>query len=397
MTGRQATRTRQKYKDSCTNCAGAKVKCSKDRPICARCIERGLECSYGLSYRYGRLPARVKLNSMEAADRSTSTTPQRVLLPTESRTPSPSWTSSPSSEPDASQSAWTYEPNTGVPLDMGTTNSLNACFDYDYDPATSHNLALASLDGVSAPAIPFHCRSFQDMTPTSSPVVATDATFSTLNYLQGLDLDPQPLSRRYHSRSVSSVSSPPSGFEYQPTAFSNLPSTTFCTPPETPSHSRSGFSNSYHDCLSQASALLVTLRSYQGPPQITHVEITGQVLQIIECDCFSRDDYLRIIMILIAFEIMATYSKATQQGTSTITSAEGILEDLQVVLKLIERLLRRLREMASSPKRFSPTSGIIPNLSIINVSPAVFGQLEADLRKHLRGISNATMDVLRRG
>ncbi|EHK26733.1 uncharacterized protein TRIVIDRAFT_62548 [Trichoderma virens Gv29-8] len=52
-------KTRQKFRSSCTNCASAKVKCSTTRPNCARCVERGLECLYAPSNRYGRPPASV--------------------------------------------------------------------------------------------------------------------------------------------------------------------------------------------------------------------------------------------------------------------------------------------------------------------------------------------------
>ncbi|PTB48339.1 hypothetical protein M431DRAFT_513745 [Trichoderma harzianum CBS 226.95] len=50
-------KTRQKFRSSCTNCATAKVRCSTTRPECARCVERGLECLYAPSNRYGRPPA----------------------------------------------------------------------------------------------------------------------------------------------------------------------------------------------------------------------------------------------------------------------------------------------------------------------------------------------------
>ncbi|KAL7903659.1 hypothetical protein GGI35DRAFT_465581 [Trichoderma velutinum] len=52
-------KTRQKFRSSCTNCATAKVKCTTTRPECARCVERGLECLYAPSNRYGRPPASV--------------------------------------------------------------------------------------------------------------------------------------------------------------------------------------------------------------------------------------------------------------------------------------------------------------------------------------------------
>jgi len=113
------------------------------------------------------------------------------------------------------------------------------------------------------------------------------------------------------------------------------------------------------------------------------------IVQMIDCDCFAQDSHVRMFMVLIGFEVMERYSKATQNDMA-MTSTEGIIEDLQVVLKLIERLLRRLRETGSGTY-----SGLTPG-SPTSISPTVFGQLEADLRKHLRGISHNTVDVLRR-
>lgn len=51
-----AARSREtvKLRDSCEICASAKVRCSKEKPSCSRCINRGLKCEYGLSRRNGR-------------------------------------------------------------------------------------------------------------------------------------------------------------------------------------------------------------------------------------------------------------------------------------------------------------------------------------------------------
>ncbi|OJI79830.1 hypothetical protein ASPTUDRAFT_48537 [Aspergillus tubingensis CBS 134.48] len=40
-----------RFKDSCDNCAQAKVKCSRDRPNCFRCVRSGLICRYSLARR----------------------------------------------------------------------------------------------------------------------------------------------------------------------------------------------------------------------------------------------------------------------------------------------------------------------------------------------------------
>ena len=44
----------QKVRTSCDSCASAKVRCSKERPRCDRCIECDFSCVYGLSMKHGK-------------------------------------------------------------------------------------------------------------------------------------------------------------------------------------------------------------------------------------------------------------------------------------------------------------------------------------------------------
>lgn len=43
-----------KFRESCDSCLVAKVKCSKTRPVCARCLANGATCGYSPSSRAGR-------------------------------------------------------------------------------------------------------------------------------------------------------------------------------------------------------------------------------------------------------------------------------------------------------------------------------------------------------
>ncbi|KAI0395834.1 hypothetical protein F5Y17DRAFT_422439 [Xylariaceae sp. FL0594] len=386
MTGRTATRTRQKFKDSCTNCAGAKVRCSKEKPRCARCTERGLECLYGLSYRYGRLPARAKLGATGFIDQGVTTAPStpRELLPHGSRTPSPA------SEPTEIAVSWLSESN----MDMLNANTapLNGFTPMGYDAHHANYLG-HPYDGTAAslPSIP--SQPFQTLTPTSDPITSSPATYNTLNYLPCLDTLNQNASRRNHSRSDSSVSSMPPGYDYANGGFPNSSPVTFGTPPETPRARpvQHYTAPTQHDCLSNAATVLLSLRHESIPGQTRNHDTMDYIIQMIDCDCFAQDSHVRMFMILIGFEVMERYTKVTHNDMA-MHSTEGIIEDLQVVLKLIERLLRRLRE--TSPGAYAQQS-LTPG-SPTSISSTVFGQLEADLRKHLRGISHNTVDVLRR-
>ncbi|KAJ3579637.1 hypothetical protein NPX13_g930 [Xylaria arbuscula] len=374
MTGRQATRMRQKYKDSCTHCAGAKVRCSKEKPRCNRCHERGLECSYGLSYRYGRLPARAKLGASGYIDQAAMKNPSvpRELIPSGSRTPSPT------SEPTTMQMSWLSESN--MNMLNANTSAINGFANINYhDPHTPTNFMGHTYDTSTAPLAPIATQAYQALTPTSDPIT-TAATFNTINYIPCLDSLNQPAPRRHHSRSVSSASSMPSGYDYNTGTFSNASPVAFGTPPETPRARpvQNYASNLQHDCLSQAAATLLSLRHDPTSSPGGNQEMMDYILQMVDCDCFAHDSHVRMFVVLIGFQVMDRYSKTTQN--MTLVNTEGVFEELQVVLKFIERLLRRLRETGTGDY----AQGLAPSF-------AVFGQLEADLRKHLRGISHNTL------
>ncbi|KAK3901816.1 hypothetical protein C8A05DRAFT_16058, partial [Staphylotrichum tortipilum] len=46
-----STQSPRKLRDSCTDCASSKVKCSKEKPTCSRCARRGVTCIYMVSRR----------------------------------------------------------------------------------------------------------------------------------------------------------------------------------------------------------------------------------------------------------------------------------------------------------------------------------------------------------
>lgn len=52
--GPGGTQGPRKLRDSCTDCASSKVRCSKEKPTCARCARRGVACIYMVSRRTGR-------------------------------------------------------------------------------------------------------------------------------------------------------------------------------------------------------------------------------------------------------------------------------------------------------------------------------------------------------
>ena len=71
---RRSGSKRQKFKESCRQCAFTKVKCGKEKPTCARCQARTLRCIYEPSHRAGRRPAATRVLSADQVNTSTRPT-----------------------------------------------------------------------------------------------------------------------------------------------------------------------------------------------------------------------------------------------------------------------------------------------------------------------------------
>lgn len=58
-----------KLRDSCNGCASSKLKCTKEKPTCARCSRRGIVCEYTASKRSGRTSHFASISNVQP-DRS---------------------------------------------------------------------------------------------------------------------------------------------------------------------------------------------------------------------------------------------------------------------------------------------------------------------------------------
>ena len=68
---------RRKIRESCNSCSSQKIRCGKQRPSCARCVAKGLECNYSYSQRTGRrAPTRMtRSDSLSIAPIAAPATP----------------------------------------------------------------------------------------------------------------------------------------------------------------------------------------------------------------------------------------------------------------------------------------------------------------------------------
>ena len=67
---RQSGQKPQKLRLSCDACAGAKVKCGKERPRCERCNTNDLNCVYGPSMKHGKPEKKMKLSNPHSSPTS---------------------------------------------------------------------------------------------------------------------------------------------------------------------------------------------------------------------------------------------------------------------------------------------------------------------------------------
>ncbi|KAK4446898.1 hypothetical protein QBC34DRAFT_410571 [Podospora aff. communis PSN243] len=75
---------RAELRSSCEPCHGAKLKCNREKPVCARCQKTGMSCAYAPTKRPGRprkvVPAQNERQNKPEASQALHRTPSEVLL-----------------------------------------------------------------------------------------------------------------------------------------------------------------------------------------------------------------------------------------------------------------------------------------------------------------------------
>ncbi len=159
-----------------------------------------------------------------------------------------------------------------------------------------------------------------------------------------------------------------------------------------------------------------------------------QAATILNCECTTHNQQLIFFVAFIALKTMDRYSAAAQGANtpdrnsdgdgkcSSRTLAQLVLGDLHQVVRIVDTLSKRMREVhvqhgsggggggggGSDDRSGSPSQGCEGNRSGVgargphgalgnhDISASCFAQLENDLRKHLKAVTNNTMAVLRR-
>ncbi|KAI1810489.1 hypothetical protein GGS20DRAFT_183240 [Poronia punctata] len=406
----------RKLRDSCHNCALSKLRCSKEKPTCARCMRQGKTCGYVPSKRAGRTQT---MRSDGKGSRSKK-----------SPTPTPMPRESSSSETSAETAPATMSPES-IHLSLAQPS---ACFQ-DMLPGLFSNPEESSLPSPSTYTPQFFDMSgismpwslFEPMGSTGSS--QSDAllahTFSDPDLHQSIFPTPES------NVSLSDISIiPDTSIPSQSHGEDNRPHS-LPTPTDIAS-------DSYCDCMGRALELFRKLslehpgnakcpsRKQEAGVNKKHVQT---ILNMLECSC-SEDSYLVHLMCLLVFKIMSLYNHAIRRGEQADTeeeqgsdhkmadsptakedhriqeedririTAQSFFGELHLVQRLIGLLSGRLKGFGTGnmPKANIPeTAGVKNENGGSSIPVTLLHQLEVDLRRRLRALSGEIVDIIRDG
>lgn len=412
-----------KLRDSCHTCASSKVKCSKDKPICARCAERGISCEYLVTQRTGRKARRRSSTATSSSSRRAPLLPN--MSPKSPRLDS---------------------------LSVDGISFLDSPLPKLDDSGLDDFITSLSV----APAFTLPNQEFLSQQNTTLEFTPQDFSFSN----PAIGLADLPLPSRESSMSSQTDSSPdcfdfPLGGPLGPFA-SNQPTQTSAAT------SISGSSSPEPACLDVALQLMASLSAQDSPhtsslnqigsfpPQSDKIQSTETIIaknkqvidtinQILQSSSI-QDGYCLVVINLIVSRVLNRYASAARQhpfdtqdnhnilnniptpiNTSTKWSmgaggvssdplqnqkinpktAQRVLSELYQVEGLIDKLSSSMQlctkrsEILSNGGGFSSSDSGAAAPVASPFSTAVLGQLDTELRKRLSTVSLELIDGLR--
>ncbi|KAL4876806.1 aflatoxin regulatory protein-domain-containing protein [Aspergillus karnatakaensis] len=414
--GRQGTR---KLRESCISCSRSKVKCDKEKPICARCVRRGLPCEYMVSRRTGRIRVIGVERPSTAQPPATATTTATKAAP--SLCPTCHGTSAQQSPPPATPNT---PPSTARPSPPNEPDIWSSIL----SPNATSSTEISSLLNLNT--------NFEQLLASLSPTGPEDAG-DVHSSLQGHGLD---------ELSVTDTPSLIPDFEVPPLPPARAPS---CCLAICLDALMRLFPNAAHGCSrpgvdSQAPKLL-TIDSVIADNKAT----LTTVQTVLECRC-AEDPYIATIVSLIVSKAMGWYVAVARGRPSSLGSchqpassweeevlhlptvvgsycidgphqsrmaAQLVLSELHRVQRLVTMLGRRLETLrnGSNGRRCTGSSSSSSVSSVVfdsgseqltmsaastpatmPLSSNTLANLEDDLRKRLRAVSSETIEILRR-
>ncbi|RYP66988.1 hypothetical protein DL771_007484 [Monosporascus sp. 5C6A] len=406
-----------KLRDSCQACAASKVKCSKDKPTCARCKERGTTCQYLVTQRTGR-----KFRRRNSENVQNNATPGQTITPPLSTSPySPGevktatgvpFLDSPFTTLDTSLDDFIASLPTPPSLSLPATPNQNGRNQPNVSPEYTQEGYPASSCPLNPADIPLP--SYED------PLYASNET--TLDPLEyGLDA----LACSFQTTQLSQLGATPSlnGGSEQP------------------------------DCLKTALRLMGDLSCRESPlsasptptgyehqaaPLQTIIEKNREAIETISAMlqfACSQDGYFLVVVSLVISKVLSGYAAAARvpstvendkQSLSTPVSASSsrwptitaeriptpplkteeidpmtaqrVLNELYRVQGLIDQLASKVQLCARRNNSFSSEDSLLDNDTTPTSFPfsaTVLSQLTSELRKRLSALSLELIDGLR--
>jgi Aflatoxin regulatory protein/Fungal Zn(2)-Cys(6) binuclear cluster domain len=408
--GRRTAPVGSQLRKSCDFCASSKVKCSGRKPTCHRCVKRGFTCEYFAAKRAGRKPATSSSSNGDPPHPSHDA----------ARPPEATYDSPPGTASDFSD-LW-KEPG---PLDPSLSSSLthtdpNAqCFTSSFQvdmpdldlPRTAEDLFSLALNSSS--------NGFEGLSDTSFG--ANDALSDLLAFPMPT---PRPTTSASPTREVHNFQKAPATGQACSCLAQALGLMTQ---------------------LSQSSSIASTMWTTQGLEDSTAIRTVQDVLRqskgavdavgtMLHCPC-SHDGYLLVVISLIAFKMLGLFaavvlntpgsqdsqaSRPSQTSSSEPVlqdpavegsyriegkdwarmSAQAVLSELHSVRRLTKRLSSRLQLQATgqggekeveAPKN----AGLESEVRLPLLSGEIYKQLDADVNRRLKALSQGIIDRLR--
>nr|UWK21945.1 transcription factor [Trichoderma calamagrostidis] len=378
-----AAPTGRRLRDSCNRCAASKIKCSKEKPSCARCAKQGKVCEYFETKRAGRKPGNRARNLISPPPLVTQAWLSATMSEPEGMQPSPV---SPSIE-DYSHF---------FPMGFASANStISTPFNFQLDECSGTSLPLSMLD-----------------LPDGDDFASLLASSHTPSAVEAMEPAVQP---------ADSQDTPGLTYNFTPTI---------------------GLLKGL--CSLSSKSYSASMRIQPGPrhlPTIHSVISSNEqtvkaINEMLQSDC-TDDGYLVVILSVVLLKILATYATVVRQipnldaespcwASMTVDPpsqsrveleekhnygadckdqarlvGQQILSQLHRVQRLVNILSQRFqtaagRDGAPSTPPFDNSVDLFASFDSFFPFPAsMLEQMEANLRKRLRDLSAEIMDLLR--
>ncbi|KAL9045274.1 MAG: hypothetical protein Q9214_001660 [Letrouitia sp. 1 TL-2023] len=434
-----------KLRESCNACAAVKIRCTKKRPTCTRCDERGLSCEYVATKRRGR-PSQAPTQSVNKI-KTYSGDARRYGTSKKIKVPSPPFLCK------TTPSVTTFSASPALVISSPTQHDVNTTTDAPPDALAFADCTVAPSSAVAFGAelddffsslgfCPWLETSTHDILPTPSCVDALSNTRDSNSGAVFTSKNTFPTAEEAYS-DIQTQPNPNARPDSRYSTTDSLESASILC------------GDSYCCCLKTSLGFLKDLSAnsskayaFQGDagPSFPIQSVIAKNERIVEAidsmlQCFcSQDGYLLTVLSLVAFRVLDWYAAAGRAAPTFMRTADSyksnirkpsnalkwsasssasqfagsfgmdnedpgrlaaqtILGELHRAQRLVNKLSARVRGMKiGGPISASDPIDILrDNQGAWPFFPTILDQLQMDLRKHLRTVSLKIGGMAQRG